>query len=353
MHIHFAINGEGRGHLARATALAEILSKWHRISFSCPAHFSLELRTRFPESKVREIPWFRFVQNGFDIDYGRTIGVNARLFLEAKKHHRSIASCLIRERVDAVVSDFEPFTSRASKIAGLPVLQLNHPAVVLRSLSPSPAGIASALVARYMSACADRTVICSFFDGDVGPIVRRELREQKTVNGDYFVVYQKDLYRDVLTPVLRKIGLSNFKIFPDPEADYAAALAGCAGLVAPAGHQSISEALALGKPSLVIPVGGQYEQELNARKLVESGFGESCHVADLGVRLSGFMERAGVYAQRIADAQAVSEGSWKCRDETSRAAALVEAFAVESLQRIEWRTPKPVFSWYPRPEWSA
>jgi len=302
MHIHFAINGEGRGHLARATALAEILSKWHRISFSCPAHFSLELRTRFPESNVREIPWFRFVQNGFDIDYGRTIGVNARLFLEAKKHHRSIAS---------------------------------------------------ALVARYMSACADRTVICSFFDGDVGPIVRRELREQKTVNGDYFVVYQKDLYRDVLTPVLRKIGLSNFKIFPDPEADYAAALAGCAGLVAPAGHQSISEALALGKPSLVIPVGGQYEQELNARKLVESGFGESCHVADLGVRLSGFMERAGVYAQRIADAQAVSEGSWKCRDETSRAAALVEAFAVESLQRIEWRTPKPVFSWYPRPEWSA
>jgi len=108
-----------------------------------------------------------------------------------------------------------------------------------------------------------------------------------------------------------------------------------------------------GKPPLVIPVAGQKDRKWMAGKLVESGFGESCHVADLGVRLSGFMERAGVYAQRIADAQAVSEGSWKCRDETSRAAALVEAFAVESLQRIEWRTPKPVFSWYPRPEWSA
>ena len=86
--------------------------------------------------------------------------------------------------------------------------------------------------------------------------------------------YLKPLYRELLLPLLDRLGRDRFKVFPDPKADYAEALATARALVAPAGHQSISEALALGKPVFAIPVEGQFEQELNARKLRETGFGD-------------------------------------------------------------------------------
>ncbi len=343
MHITIAINGEGRGHFSRARALAEILKERHRITFRAPAHLAGELRNLFPDCTVREIPYLAFEQNGFTLDILKTIVKNIPLVLRAPRVQTRLARELREEGTQMVLSDFEPFTSRAAKLVGIPVLQLNHPGVVTRSAWFSPSWLLSAIVSNYMMGHADKTLICSFFDGDIGPIVRAELRNKERTDGDYFVVYQKPLYREFLAPVLSALGEDRFRIFPDSRANYADALAGCAGLIAPAGHQSISEALALGKPVFVIPVQGQFEQELNAFKLKESGCGDWCFFHELAHRLPSFIHSIKQYQtalQAHRDRPASENTGWLCRDDTARAADLVERFILESTLRPEWRRPR-------------
>lgn len=350
MRIAFSINGEGRGHFSRAVALAEILIARHEISFWAPEHLTGELKERFPACTVQSIPYFAFVQNGFTVDYVKTALANSGLLFGAMGTSAEIAKRMKALHVDAVVSDFEPFAARAAKLLGIPVLQLNHPGVVLRSFRFSLRAFIAQIVSRYMMARSDRTIICSFFDGDVGPIVRKELRERKPERGDHVVVYMKPLYRDTLMPLLESLGGDRFRTFPNKQADYAETLLSCRALVAPAGHQSISEALALGKPVLAIPVEGQYEQELNARKLRSTGFGDWCRHVELKRKLPEFLYNLAGFEAAIARAretgpQSVHSGQKgaSCRDETERAALLVEKFCLESRRRPEWRR-KPLLA---------
>jgi len=343
MHITIAINGEGRGHFSRARALAEILKERHRITFRAPSHLSEELRHLFPDCSVRDIPYLAFEQNGFSLDILKTIVKNIPLVLRAPRVQTRLARELREEGTQMVLSDFEPFTSRAAKLVGIPVLQLNHPGVVTRTAWLSPAWLLSAIVSNYMMGHADKTVICSFFDGDIGPIVRAELRNRIRTDGDYYVVYQKPLYRDYLAPVLSGLGEDRFTIFPNSNADYATALAGCAGLIAPAGHQSISEALALGKPVFAIPVQGQFEQELNAVKLKESGCGDWCFFHDLAHRLPSFIQNIQRYqtaVQAHRNRPTTEKTNWLCRDDTAKAADLVEFFIRDIALKPEWRRPR-------------
>jgi len=197
-----------------------------------------------------------------------------------------------------------------------------------------------------MMARADRTIICSFYDGDVGPIVRKELRNREVVPGDHVVVYMKPLYKEALLPLLDRVGRERFRTFPDPRADYAESLATCRALVAPAGHQSISEALALGKPVLAIPVEGQYEQELNARKLRATGFGDWCRHRDIERKLPDFLGNLGRYEAAIARARRPGTSGIRgvsCVDDTQRAAFLVDRFCAESRRRPEWKR-KPLLA---------
>lgn len=341
MNIGIAINGEGRGHFSRARALAEILCERHTISFWVPEHLASELAGYFPKAAIHHIPYLKYMQRGFNLDYAATIAVNASLFLFPQRARQKIARQLREADIGMVLSDFEPFSSAAAKQIGLPVLQLNHPGIVTRAFSFSPAAIVARIVSAYMMAYSDRTVLCSFFGGDVGPIIRKELREKRITRGDYVLVYQKPMYREYLEPVLASLPDQAFRIFPDPKADYAEALAGCKALVAPAGHQSISEALALGKPVFVIPVKAQFEQELNAQKLRESGFGDYSFYDSLGTALPAFLSSLGTFENAIANGRMSGAHSpkkaWSCADETHRAAALVENFIRASAHAPEWK----------------
>jgi len=357
MKIGIAINGEGRGHFSRARALAEILEERYEIAFWTPDHLAGELSTLFPKAEIHNIPHFSFVQTGFSLDYPATIAVNGALMLLAPRVCARIAREMEKTGIATLLSDFEPFSSRAAKSLGIPVLQLNHPSVVTRSFS-FPCGIrsffhqiASKIVSRYMTAYADRKIICSFFDGDVGPIIRKELREKRTERGDYFVVYMKPMYRAWLEPVLDRLGRDKFRVFPDAKEDYATTLARSRALIAPAGHQSISEALALGKPVFAIPVSGQYEQLLNAQKLRESGFGDYADFANIATALPAFIGaihdfETAIARTRLAGTRAF-RAAWTCEDQTFRAACMVENFIIESRIRPEWRRRNPALALLP------
>ena len=51
-------------------------------------------------------------------------------------------------------------------------------------------------------------------------------------------------------------------------------------MIATAGLTLLTEALHLGKPTLALPIAGQFEQELNAALFAESGFGTNGRALD-------------------------------------------------------------------------
>ncbi len=344
MRIAFAINGEGRGHVSRIKAIAETLCGRYEYTFYAPEHLRNELTREYPTSDFAPIPYLSFEQRGFTLDYGKTIAKNAATAINSFGTQASLARDLRERGIEAVLSDFEPFVPRAAKALGIPVLQLNHPGVVLRHGPRSAAHVASRAVALYMMAMSDREIICSFFAGDVGPIIRKELKEKKVSESGGVCVYVKDRYRDIIFPALDSLGVRDAIAFPDPSRDYAGELASCRALIAPAGHQSISEALALGKPCFVIPVEGQYEQELNAGMLRKSGCGDFPGEEGLEGSLATFFDRLDLHKRSI---QLLHDPDfrtwrpeasfWKCVDDTDAATREVDRFFLEARSRPEWR----------------
>jgi len=66
-------------------------------------------------------------------------------------------------------------------------------------------------------------------------------------------------------------------------------MAGCKGFLTTAGFESIGEAMFLGKPALMVPVKGQYEQHCNALDAEKAGAGIASKTFDLKV-LKHYME---------------------------------------------------------------
>ena len=88
------------------------------------------------------------------------------------------------------------------------------------------------------------------------------------------------------------MGLS-YRLVPDPQVNFEKALAACSFVLSTAGHQIIAESIALNKPILVIPQRGQWEQQLNAEMVEETGKGRSTTVETAVRDLEHFQAQAG------------------------------------------------------------
>jgi len=127
----------------------------------------------------------------------------------------------------------------------------------------------------------------------VPPLLRNQLRELKSINKDFILGY---LVNDGYSPEIIEWSLQNpsvrLEIFWDkkdePEtikigdnlifhqlnADkFLIKMAQCKGMVTTAGFESVCECMYLGKPVLMIPVSGQYEQACNAIDAEQAGAG--------------------------------------------------------------------------------
>jgi uncharacterized protein (TIGR00661 family) len=149
------------------------------------------------------------------------------------------------------------------------------------------------------------------------PLLRDEVVELQPRAGDHVVAYQGYSTFPAFTETLGRVGRPvhvygmgarpaegriRFKAFD--EAELLDDLAGCAYVICGGGHTLISEALHLGKPVLSIPVGGHFEQFMNAFYIERCGFGRRAHprkfsadlVREFEQELDGFRHRI---AQRV------------------------------------------------------
>jgi len=209
---------------------------------------------------------------------------------------------------------------------GLPILQINHPSVVLRRRDYSLESITAKLISILLMGKYHRKLIVSFYDGDVGPIVRRSLTTASVPPEDFFVVYLKPGYRKTMLRALKRLAIHNVVVFPDPNRNIIDDLTRCRAVISSAGHQFMSEALVLKKPVFVVPQTGQYEQWLNARMLEDSGWGTYATMNDLDSRLSDFVHNIERYPMP-AKATGVR---YRMDNELDRAVRKIDRFLIEA-----------------------
>ena len=318
--------GEGMGHAARVAAVGSELRRDYRLLLLAPEKLHRFLQLHVPDAELYSLDYFAFVKKNERVEYVRTFTQNAYRLLTMHVTVRKIARFLQEIKPDACISDYDPFTPHAARRLRIPVMQMTHPAVVLRDPSLRPQAVTAKLLSWFLMGSYEERMLCSFYNGDVGPIVRRALTELPTAREEYYVVYLKPSYRRVVTRRLAELGITNVAIFPDPKKDFLSALASCKGVISSAGHQFMSEAIVLGKPAFVIPQRGQYEQELNARMLEQSGRGAWGTLGNLEITLPRFLEEIDHYP-KLPNQRAAS---FSLGNDLARAVAKIKGFVEAS-----------------------
>lgn len=127
----------------------------------------------------------------------------------------------------------------------------------------------------------------------VPPLLRTELRQSQSVNGDFYLAYMVNsgygeevmrfatanpklkikAYWDKKEAAETEHPLPNLSFHRVHDRKFLQDMANCKGLVCTAGFESVCEAMYLVKPVMMIPVAGQYEQACNALDAVASGAG--------------------------------------------------------------------------------
>ena len=303
--IFFSLSGEGRGHATRVRTLVEELRHRHEIIVFAPrdAYELLSPLYAGTEVQVRPLDGLLFYYTRRRrLDYPQTIWQTARYLARYPRLRRVMRGILAEERPDLVITDFEPALPRAARSLGIPFISITHQHFLLTyDLSSLPFWLR--FHARYMGWLVRayytgqrHTIVSSFYFPplrpgchnvtQVGVLLRPSLRQLVTSREGHLVAYLRRFAAPRVLEVLSAAGrpVNVYGLGERPaqghvtfcsidEQQFIEDLASADALISTAGNQLVGEALYLGKPCLVLPEAGNYEQFMNAHFLQEAGGG--------------------------------------------------------------------------------
>jgi uncharacterized protein (TIGR00661 family) len=327
--ILYAVQGEGLGHATRAHSVgAGLIERGHEVRFVSSRLATPYLREHFPD-RVEDIFGFRLVFTDGRIRFGKTVARNTYEGVrDVWPTLRAVRRIFHEFQPDLLITDAEEFTPAVARFLGVPFVSVDNQHLLTHCDVDRPPGFAldyvnAYLVIRLFHAGARRYLISTFIDAPirhqpatlVPPVLRKEVYKQAVRHGDYLVAYlggsgEYDRMRRALELSSRMpIRAYGFGIEGEHgRVTYKATsangflkdLAGCAGVVASAGHSLVSESLYLDKPMLLVPIAGQFEQLLNAHYVERMGAGRA--VANLTPQdIAEFADKLDTYRAAITD----------------------------------------------------
>lgn len=314
MKFLFIVQGEGRGHMTQAIAFSKMIEKQgHELAGvilgkskrrAIPEFFSREIASpiHFVES-----PNFASDKNEKQILIGKTIRKNLAKVATFWRSLKEINQIVKVEKPDIILNFYDLlggiyngiFQPKADYwVIGHQYL-IDHP-----NFKFAPAKGLNKFFFKFntqMTALgASKILALSFYELEsadkitvVPPLLREEVKELTPTSGDFFLTYIVNsgygdevfsfakanphlnirAYWDKKDAAETEYPLTNLRFHRVHDQKFLRDMAACKGLVSTAGFESICEAMYLGKPVMVIPVKGQYEQACNALDTVHSGAG--------------------------------------------------------------------------------
>lgn len=330
MKILYGVAGEGMGHATRSRVVLDELVEEHEVRIVTSGRAYEYLTRRFPD--VHGIWGLTLAYDDNVISRWQTVVQNLRGSVTGWP--RSIAEYYRLAEAfepDVVITDFESFATLFAKRHRLPLISLDNIQVVDRCAhDPDLVGrddVDFWLARRIVSMKAPRAfhyLITTFFYPPVRrqkttlvpPVLRREVLEAEREDGEHLLVYQTAAGNETLPEALRRAGApcriyglrrdlsedvveGNLTYRPFSEAGFIDDLRTARAVIAGGGFTLLSEAVYLRKPTLSIPVVGQFEQELNALYLEKIGYGARARAASVSA-IGSFLERIPDYRRALA-----------------------------------------------------
>jgi len=326
----YGVNGDGRGHAARALVLAPYLRPHYRIVFHSSQDALALLRQSFvnqDDIAFVEIPGTRWIYRHQRISPWRSaLHFLVQALWVFPREARRLQRSWRHTPPVGVICDFEPVVARAAALAGLPLVALSHQHA-MAAMDPGQLGLSPLqqwiyrLYAWLNTPRFGALVISSFFQLPlrsgfsgalvVGGLLRPELlqlsQEQPQAEGAPLAYLRRQgLHLPVLIGLQQLVpgavvfgldappGLvfSGLRFRPVDPDGFLRCLAAAPFLVAAAGHQLLCEAMELQKPVLALYEGAHDEQRLNARLWERAGYGMAVELERFEThRLQAFIDR--------------------------------------------------------------
>lgn len=283
MRVLYAIQGTGNGHVCRAMEIVPLLKK----------HYEVDVLISGTESEVI-LPFdvqYRF--HGLSFVFGKKGGINL-----LKTYKKSRVGKLLKEiqqldvkQYQIVISDFEPVSSWACYLKGVPCVALSHQAAVLHPMAPKP--LKNDLLGRsVLKHYAPATSVYGFHFQPYGkgvftPVIRSEVRNRTVESSEHYTVYLPAYSDENILKMLqhfpevhwqvfskhslKEYTMGNVEVIPIHNERFVQSMAGSKGVICGAGFETPAEAMFLKKKLMVVPMSGQYEQQCNAAALRQMG----------------------------------------------------------------------------------
>ncbi len=322
MRLLYGVVGEGMGHAIRSRViLSYLIKQGHEVEIMASGRACDFLAKHF--SGVNRIHGFHIIYEENRVRMGKTIATNVVKSLAAIPTQIAAYFGLIDDfEPEAVISDFESWTYWYAKTHNLPILSIDNMQVINRCRHPKEIirghekdfELARAFVKSKLPFC-DHYIVSSFFQPPlarkkttlVPPILRDEILAAKPKRGEHLLVYQTAEGNDALVETLKQTKLpckvygmrrsitadehdANLTYRPFSEQAFVDDVAGARGVIAGGGFTLMGECVYLRKPMLSVPVGGQFEQVLNAQWLTRLGYGRYAPSLDDPRAIHDFVE---------------------------------------------------------------
>ena len=334
MKILYGVVGEGMGHAMRSrVVLSHLVEAGHEVSVMASGRAHGFLEKRF--SGVRQIQGLHIIYEENRVRPGKTLLSNVASTAAGVPANIAAYFELIKAfRPEVVISDFESWTYMFGKSHGLPVLSIDNMQIINRAkhepeiLEGHRASfeVARAFVKSKLPFC-DHYFITTFFRPELRkertslhpPILRPEIlaAAAKARRGEHLLVYQTGEGYESLSQTLAKTGLEcriygmrrdiqeevvegNLRYRPFSEDAFIDDLATSRAVIAGGGFTTMGEAVFLRKPMLSVPLGGQFEQVMNARYLEKVGYGKGAESLDDPKTIFDFLDAVPACEEKLA-----------------------------------------------------
>lgn len=283
MKILYAVQATGNGHISRAVSLMPTLEKLGQVDVflsGSNAQLQVPLPVRFRSRGLS----LHYAPNG-GLHYGKIV----RQF-NPKTLFRDVQDLPV-ERYDVVLNDFECITAMACARKKVRSIGLGHQAAFQSDRTPRPKRrelMGEQLLRYYGKASQYLGFHFDRYDDFIHPpVIKPAVLAAQPKNKGHVTVYLPAYADLALYDQLRRIPRLRFEVFsrttktpyqagnihffPVQYQAFTESMVSSCGVITSAGFETPAETIFLGKPLMVIPIKGQYEQACNAAAMAHFG----------------------------------------------------------------------------------